>query len=298
MKQLITVLIMFVSVTVYGCDICGGISMPSTQGILPGTEYHFIGLRSSWIHFHTNESINHLSSTEHFVRTELSGRYQFNKRISAQVSIPYIFNSQLKSGETTMINGMGDSQLFIYWNAIQKENTEKQTNFTLRMGSGVKLPTGSYSRDVWETNNLYPGTGSFDYGFNTYLSWYKGNFGLINENLITIKTQNPVEYKFGNAYLTRLLASYRVKIKQRTLLLPFAGISAFMTSRDHIQNIPVGQTFNSGTRVLAETGVSLFSKRMMYTLKYGLPLFQNLSGGDVKMNGTLEFSINYLIKKK
>ncbi len=291
-------LILFVSLTVYSCDICGGISMPSTQGILPGTEFHYIGIRSSWIQFHTNENINHLSSTETFIRTELNGRYQFNKRISAQFSVPYLLNSQLKSGETTRINGIGDSQLYAYWNAILKENTEKQTSFTLRVGGGIKVPTGSYSRDVWETNNLYPGTGSFDYGINSYLSWYTGNFGLINENLVTIKTENPVEYKFGNAYLTRILASYRVKAKQKTLLLPFTGISAFMTSRDHIQNIPVGQTFNSGTRILSETGISMFSKKMMYTLKFGLPLFQNLSGGDVKMNGTVEFSINYLIKKK
>lgn len=298
MKQTITILIWFVSLSVYSCDICGGISMPSTQGILPGTKFHYVGLRSSWIQFHTNEDISHLASKETFFRTELNGRYQFNKRISAQISVPYVINIQFKGSETTSISGIGDIHTYIYWNVIMKENTERRTNFTLRLGSGLKTPTGSYSRNVWETNNLYPGTGAFDYGFSSYLSWNKGKLGFINENLITIKTANPVGYKFGNAYLSRFMASYNLKVKQQTLFIPFVGITAFMTDRDQIQNIPVGQTFNSGVNVLSESGITLFSNKMMYTLKCGLPLFQELSGGEVKMNGTLEFSINYLINKK
>ena len=212
--------------------------------------------------------------------------------------MPYVINTQFKEGESTMVDGIGDSQINVYWNVLQKANTDRQRNTLFRIGTGVKAPTGNYSKDVWETSNLFPGTGSFDMNASSYFSINLKDFGLINENMFVLKTKNPVAYRYGNAFLSRTLVTYRKRLGVKTAILPFTGVSVFYTSKDRIKNIPVSQTFNNGTQLVYEIGTSFLTQKMMTTIKYGLPILQNISGGDVKMNGNVEFAINFLINKK
>lgn len=87
-------------------------------------------------------------------------------------------------------------------------------------------------------------------------------------------------------------------IRGKTLLLPAIEASYSNTQTDRIKDIPVSSSFNQGHVVNIETGLTLLTNKFMLNLRYNLPAYQNISDGDVKAFGGLEFSTYFLIQKK
>lgn len=300
MKHIIMIAFALIVQTVFACDICGGISAPGTMGILPGNEFHFVGLRlnyNSYESYHsTGIGIPNRVTNEYFLRSDLQLRWQLNRKVGFILSAPYHYNVQREDDKRSTTNGIGDISIGVNYLLLDKVNEE--TEQILRIGSGIKGPTGDYARNAWETSNMDPGSGAWDFSFNTYFTAFKNNWGLLQENVYNLRTKNNVDYKYGNNLLTRLSGIYRVLIGSKTLLLPAIGASYSNTQTDRIKDIPVSSSFNQGHVVNIETGLTLLTNKFMLNLRYNVPAYQNISDGDVKAFGGLEFSTYFLIQKK
>jgi hypothetical protein len=103
----------FSIVQVKACDVCGcgGGNAGAGMGFMPTNDYHYIGIRSNYRRFYSQEHsiINGpTSSTEYFFLTELIGKYQLSKRWQLIGIVPYSFVSQAKQNSTTSQQGIGD----------------------------------------------------------------------------------------------------------------------------------------------------------------------------------------------
>ncbi len=301
MKFCLSILAVLISFGAVACDVCGGVTPSGGDGLLVGNQFHFIGLRTNYGRFqsfHRNPfSEETTTSWEHFTRANISGRWQFSERFNAQVNIPYAINLQRIDNGNQLRHGLGDISLLVQWMLISTKN-EAGTSHFLAIGSGVKAPTGNYSRDPWETSNLFPGSGSWDPQFNLSYRFSKNKFNFQVENGFTLKTQNPVGYRFGNAVSSIATAFYSINTKKNGKLLPLMGIGYTYTGSDHINSYLVAESFNSGHLLSTEIGLNYLTKNWILNTKWSQPFVQSIADGDVESKGLLEFGIHYLIQKK
>lgn len=302
MKIFVVLIVALMSLQSFACDVCGGIVAPGTMGLLPDNQYHFFGFKtnySTYSSFHTDHfTQENRSSEEQFFSWTAIGRWQFSKRFGLQAELPIVWNSQSYSdGEQQSQSGLGDLRLRSNILCINRKNADKNTALILRSNIGVKLPTGPYSRDAWETNNLYPGSGSIDFLAGTNFTFRKKKIGILQENSFVYTTQNKVGYKYGHAFLGRLSGFYRHTINA-SYLIPSAGLNYQFTGTDRIQDIDVAQLFNSGHLLNAEIGLNFIHKKWMLNTKVAYPLYQSIGNDEVKSKGSVELGIFYLIQKK
>lgn len=302
MKNIVLLFATMTSFGVLSCDVCGGAVAPGTQGLIPGDLYHYFGITQSYNGFRSvhdeHFSGGQFSSREHFLETSITARWQFSKRFNVLSEIPYHLNFQSQQNETKSEQGIGDIRIALNHLAVKIQPESNEHYFGFQYGLGIKLPTGAYARDPWQTSNLYPGSGSFDYFVKTNLIFRKGKVGLLQENSFILKGTNNVNYKFGSSLLTKLAAFYQIKLKKGRVLLPSIGAMYIYTGTDKIDGIDVAYLFNSGHTINAEVGINVRSQNWMLSLKSYYPLYQHIGNGDVKSLGGVQLGIHYLIKKK
>jgi hypothetical protein len=302
MKITITLLLAMISFHSISCDVCGGIAAPNTLGLLSGNGYHFIGFRQTWGGFKTRHQEDYSSfvrnTREHFTLSSLNGRWQMNRRINFQVALPFAFNLQQENDDIRSEYGIGDISISSNYLVVNNKNEVKDQTLNFTTGVRLKLPTGKYVKNAWETSNLYPGTGAYDFSINTNLVYSQKSIGMLQENSFTLRTENPVGYKFGNNVFSRLNAFYKKTTKNASLLMPFTGVSYLYTGTDKIQGIDVDQLFNSGHVLNSELGLNILTQKWMFQIRGTYPIFQYIVDGDVTSLGSLELNINYLIQKK
>lgn len=301
MKYLIALAAVLISFGAFSCDVCGGVSAPGTQGLLSSNKFHFIGIKSSYNQFrsiHGAHFIQDQTSTEHFFRSSLVGKWQLADRLNIQLELPYTYNLQENPSGTRSEYGIGDINLVSNYLLVNQKTAEGMTKHALRIGAGLKMPTGRYANDVWSTSNLHPGTGAIDAIITTNYVYRKTRVGILQENSLILKGKNKYEYRYGSAFFTRSAIFYNRPISETTILLPSAGLNYLYTATDRIQGSEVSQLFNSGHLLNAELSINLLTTQWMFNLKGSFPVFQYLGNGFVSSKGNLELSILYLIQKK
>lgn len=284
----------------HACDVCGCVSGLSTQGFLPNERFHFVGIVSNYNEFQSQRNILFSDeieySTEAFYKSSLTGRWQISDRIAIIGSIPFVYNQQIRDNQTTTETGIGDVSIFVNTLIVNKQDDSNAQY--LRVGVGSKVPTGRYSSVALETSNLFPGSGAFDILFSTNYMYRKMKWGMIQENQVRIPTENKVGYKYGTTVNANFYGFYAHKTNNTVELMPFLGAGIQWKDVDKINRIPVAQQFNGGVIATTDIGLQAVLPSWMIHLKYGHPVFQQLSNNDVKMTvGNLELGIRYLIKK-
>ncbi len=302
MIKFITLLVVLVSFEATACDVCGGVTAPNTQGLLPNNQYHFVGLRFGYNGFKSTHplGLNHISTSthEHFVRGSVLGKWQFTDRFDLQVDLPVIWNTQVAADSNRSNNGIGDASIFVNALAVNINDEKTGRSHFFKIGAGVKLPTGKYSKDAWETNNMFPGSGSVDFSIATNYVFSGKNLGILHENSVVIKTKNNVGYQYGNIYLTRFAGFYKKKFEAGIVMMPSIGASYIFSQTDRINDILVSSNFNNGHILNGDVGLNFISNNWMLSSNVSLPLFQFIGGGDVTSKGSVELGIFYLIPKK
>ena len=299
MKITLALILVLISFESFSCDVCGGVVSPGTQGLLPTKQFHFIGTRFRYDHFTSNTNYSGVSrsSTEHFLRASLYGRWQFASKFDLQAEVPFAYNLQEEEDSTRSHTGLGDISVVCNYELINNKNEAKETSHILRSGVGMKLPTGYYSKDAWETNNLFPGTGSFDLVLSTNYVFTKKKLGLLNEFSFLFPTENKAGYKRGESLIARMNGFYKIQLSNWQFL-PALGASYIFSNTDKIYNIPVTQTFNNGQSINSELSLNLISNKWMLNAKYSYPIYQNINDGEVESKGTAQLGIYYLFQKK
>lgn len=129
MKLYVLLLATWTSFSVFDCYVCGGITAPGTQGLLPGNAYHYIGFSQSYSRFYSTHpgQLNgeDLYTNEHFLRSNLAARRQFSSRLNSIVEIPVSYNLQTSEHETSYKTGLGDIKCSFNQIAIKKNRKRR-----------------------------------------------------------------------------------------------------------------------------------------------------------------------------
>jgi hypothetical protein len=296
MKILIsTMMLMLASNYANSCDICGGIGSNVSAGMLLNERFHLIGIRSS-NRMSTSyfEGIRH--SREYVLSQEIYGRFQLTKRIQFIGAIPFQTAFQQRDLGRDVFSGIGDPYAFLNAILLEKKDSSGSTRSFLSLGSGVKFPLGKYESTSNGFQNLYPGTGSWDglFTFN-FVQRLKGRFTIQSDASYTVKTSNPVGFRYGNAFSTSAQLTHYSNVKGNRLLYALGGYIDHFEKSTSTQTV-LGNNNNSGYTAGIRINANYLSRRCLVTTQINLPVFQSLNSGNVRSNGAIQLGIHYLIK--
>lgn len=285
---------------VNACEVCGCSATGNAVGTIGASKNHLAGLAFQGRYFksaHPALFSDELErSSEQFLSANAVAKFQVHKRVQVIGVIPFHFNRQTKEGETTTINGLGDVSIHSRFAVIYKTDSINAKAFIVQLGTGIKMPTGEYSKDVHETSNTLPGTGSWDIPFDANLYLIRSKWMLQFENAFSLKTKNNVGYHFGNAFQSTVFANKT--IGQQTLkFCPGVGIQTEYLFNDRI-NGSSANTFNSGYLFSGIIGANLQWKQFFLLGRSSLPIAQELSKGYTTIKGQFTASLFYTFKNK
>jgi hypothetical protein len=271
------------------CDLCG-----CYMGIDPNYHKNLVGIRFHQFKFFkaaeqeegnitdnngTNRVMHHSTneSTEFYNNAEIFARYYFNPKLRALISIPF---SQNKI-DGNNLSGFGDIKIIGQY-AVYNPSIMTDTKFWQRLfiGGGVKLPTGSYNKEITTGEvepHFQPGTGSLDLIFTvTHLAKLINNgFGMTNDIVYTANTQNKNNYQFANRFNITSTFFYEIP-KGKFIILPHGGIYYESAGMDKLNGNYVD---DSGGNILFGTaGIDLYYKNISLDVNIQGPLNQKLNG--------------------
>lgn len=289
--------------TSWACDVCGCAASSFSLGLLPSSNHHFIGIRTSYRTFTTTHptlfGITEPPSSEVFTTTELLGRWKISRRFQLVGAIPFVYNIQEKVAANRIMQGIGD--VTVLGNYVFVSTTDSLTKKIKQAGTfgiGVKIPVGKFDNTTINNRNMLPGTGSFDFVANVNYSLQKGSWGYLTESSFSYKTENKFNYQFGHAFSSTHLAFYRWIVNEDARILPQVGLNYNHNFRDRILGKVTDDSFNGGTLLNAQLTCALLYKNWGFNANYYAPIFQDLGNGYVDQKVSVRFGINYFITSK
>jgi hypothetical protein len=293
MKKILTVVIvLFASLNVFACDICGCGVGSAYIGILPEFNSKIFGVRyrysSLLTHIGANGVNTYLTSKEHYRTAELWGGWNINKNFRIMLTAPYNFNERINQGITHTKNGVGDITLSGYYQLINKRKTLKSNKLLIQslwVGAGAKLPTGKYNpADKASANNdvnlFQLGTGSTDFIANAMYDIRLQDAGINATASYKINTTNKYEYAYGNKLNLSTQLYYKFRIANKLMLAPNAGIQYETANKDLDSKYRVDMS--GGNILMGTVGVETVFSKINIGANWQTPLSQNLGNGFVK----------------
>ncbi len=301
MKKSAFILILFVisSTASFACEICGCGVGNFYMGLLPNFKSKFIGVRYSYLHYHSEMAKDAGQYSNDFYKTtEIWGGWNIGNRWQMLAFVPYRSNKKISDDGTKTTEGVGDISLLSNYQLLhtRKVNASNRTiDQQLWMGGGVKLATGAYRVDLTDpdTNigdaNSQSGTGSTDLLLNAMYQLSVQNIGFNTTLNYKINTANTEQYRFGNRFTLNSLVFYRIRFAGMGIS-PNAGLLYENSAANHYQDAPVEQS--GGYLLNASTGVEINFNKITMGVNTQLPLSQNFAEGQTrsKTRGVLHIS--------
>jgi hypothetical protein len=193
---------------------------------------------------------------------QVFGRFNLPKRFQIAVSLPVHFLREQSSESTEHSVGLGDASVTAMYSFFDPMKFAKKKNkHQLRIGVGVKAPTGKFSMtsDGLFTTDLQMGTGSVDFLFNVNYIWRIQQFGINVSSSYKKNLANKYHYRFGDNFGEGLNAFYAVKLPKGFTFTPKVGA----TYNHMFYNVyDKEQLTGTGGEVLRATaGFDLYYKR-------------------------------------
>jgi hypothetical protein len=288
MRRLLVSIILFVSVQqTFACEICGCSSGNYFIGPFPQFKKHFVSLRYSFRRFDTHLATDKDQFSRDFYQTaELWGGYNIGRKWQILAFVPFNINKQVTDDGVMKSSGLGDISLIANYKIFNKvADTKKGNRVTqqLWIGGGLKLPTGKFAADqdniIADANNQ-AGTGSVDVLANAMYSLHIGNWGL-NTNINYRINNQASSFKFGDrfnssAFVFRTIEAGSVSIS------PNIGLTYEYLSANKLDKVKVEDT--GGNSLLGAGGVEIGFNKVVLGTNIQLPIAQNLSNGQTKIN--------------
>lgn len=284
------------------CDICGCAASSFSMGILPGSQRHFVGVRSTFRSFKTTHpplfGIVEPGSSEIFTSSDLLFRIRLHRRFQFLGIVPFVYNQQTPDDtrKSLSVSGLGDISLLGNYVFV---NTSDSIAHTFKhagtIGLGLKSPTGNHDNSILQNRNMLPGTGSFDFIGSFSYSLQKGSWGFFNETSFTYKGQNNENFQFGHAFSTSNSVFYRWVLNENSRLLPQVGLQFSHNERDKINGLITDLSFNGGSMLSLQTGLVFMNKNIALNPIVWFPIHQDLSEGYVKQKLHIRFTLTYFI---
>jgi hypothetical protein len=269
------------------CDICGCGIGNNYIGLLPEFQKRMLGVRyrhnRMYTHLGINQAHTHLTTIEKYQNVELWGGWQFYNKWRLLVNVPYNIIQKENAVTLKQENGLGDVQMNIYRNLLEKKLTSKQAKIwshSMWIGAGLKLPTGKYNAIVSNenlnaTNTYQLGTGSIDAIFAVMYDIRKMDMGWNTQVQYKYNTINKDNYSYGNKWSISTQLYHKFFIKKRLRLVPSLGTLYENSTLDKKYGYDVFAS--GGTMISGQLGLEVNVKRWALGFNYQHPLYQNLA---------------------
>jgi hypothetical protein len=186
-------------------------------------------------------------------------------------------------------DGLGDLIILGKYEVIRATVIEP---FSISLGAGAKLPTGSYTNENNGTRlsiDLQPGTGAIDLLLWTHI--YKGfpeaGLGLSLNILYRYPGSNLDGYRFGDELIIAIAAEYSV-----TNYLGFSFLSKIrFAGKDFLSSRFLPSTGGSYLDVLPS--INYYEDNLSLRFFYQLPLYRNVSGIQLVTSNIIGTEIKY-----
>lgn len=274
--------LLFFNSNIYaGCDICSlylGIHPNQSRNNI-SLKYRYSLYSSAKGHDHGGGNHSNLSGTNWrtFQTLELWGQWNIKRKIQILVIIPYSMNSIENKGLVIdSYNNLGDVQALARYQIFRTNSEESNYSHRMVLGIGLKTPTGKYK----ELSNLgfidphiQNGTGSWDFITNIgYLRKYK-KWGINEEVIYKINTENTSQYQFANRFSSNTAIFFQIDKKDISLMPSVSHLfeSAFM---DKSQGIEV--TNSNGNAHYVNVSLDIYYKKINLNFTLQKPFVENL----------------------
>jgi hypothetical protein len=226
---LFQVLYFFSSQLSYACDICSLYSAARTRDIQPGNIRFSLSQQST--SFDRGERATEGEIVKSFSTTLTSFAYDFSKRTSLEVNLPFIYRRYTHENRSGSDSGLGDSTVLLSYRPYFEKTVEK--TFITSVSMGIKFPTGdtgSLDRSISQRRSsgdsvidqdlqdekktsiprhheisgigggrvLVLGSGSYDFPLATNFYLQQERFLMLGGAQYTIRTEGDYDYRFSN----------------------------------------------------------------------------------------------------
>ncbi len=243
MKPIIVALLLLASVAQGFSQACCCTGAGANYSILPNLDKHVIGLRYSFSHYSTTTyaTYHHMmggkdmlmtgngqAGTENMNTLDLFGRFNLYKGLQLSVFVPVHFLEERTNGQIKHTSGLGDMSLLLQYSLLDpKKCSGKKSKHQLRVGAGIKLPSGQFSmnKDGMFSTDLQLGTGSVDFLFNTIYTYRYKKFGFNIPVSYKRNTINPQQFRFGDKLMGGASVFYVLSPVMDVVLMPSVGLN-------------------------------------------------------------------------
>jgi hypothetical protein len=285
-KLLSLSILLFISIEILACDICGCGIGGNYIGLLPDFQKNIIGMRYKYNHLTSHLGPNgvhtYLTTQEHYNTIELWGAWQMNKwRLSA--SLPYSFNERQRSTIVESKSGLADATILTQYNIYNHRTILPNDHLMVQsiwIGLGVKLPSGTYiasdNTPASQNLNLFQlGTGSTDILFSAMYDIRVQDHGFnVNANY-KINGSNNTSYTYGNKFNVIGNYYFKIRVLSKYTLTPNIGLLYETSSRDNDGLFKVD--VSGGHVLMGSLGCEIALGQFGIGTNYQMPMKQNLA---------------------
>jgi hypothetical protein len=298
MKTTHLVLVLVFAGKSLACDICGGVHANSSIGLFAANRFHTLGLSTQYRSYQSFDN-GQLHSKEVFLFNSLQLRYQLGSQIQLYGQLPYQMGWQYLEEEKSLKTGFGDAQGFINLIGLQQQDSSGITQKFISVALGVKAPTGQYVSPSNLQQNLYPGTGAWNY--TLLLNGFKllnKKWSLQSEMSHTWKGKNNYAFQYGNSSQLAALLVLNEKF-QSYRFLGSLGFQVDHFAANHWDwQALAPEARHEGTLLQTKMSCNLLTYNWLYSLQAIMPIWQNINSGTLKFRPQIQFTIQYLIQQK
>ena len=278
------------------CEACGCSLSGNGIGLLSVFGQNTISLRLASNSFLGNVEYGD-PYQDHFYTLELTGRYQFSKRWSASIFLPYRLNERTAPDiDPLKVNGIGDPRLLLNYSILNNKLVGPNQKIRWEARLGMSFPFGQYDPDLLDRDlpeNFNAGRGSYAYLLQSGLIYSIGKWGLNLETGAQFFGKTKENYQFGNEYSTALLGFRNIEITDNFKITPYLGAYAeYIETNQHANGNAAHGTGGEG--VFLNGGIQFQSKAWTLSGSIQKPIIENYSDLEVTANSRINIQLNYL----
>ncbi len=287
-KRLILTIVIALSIHhIIACNVCGCSSSNFFLGPTPSYDKYFFGIRYAPRRYSTILSNDNTQFSKDFYQTaEFWAGIKIKKKFQLMAFLPFNINRTVSDDGSTLNNGFGDITVIGSYNVLDHLNLNKDTqsvSHQLWLGIGAKIPTGKFSVDANEvvsSANSQAGTGSLDFLATATYTLVIGDNGLTN-NLNYKYNEQASGFRFGNRFTATSIAFHTYHPNGYSLS-PNIGLMYENLNPNELDKVKIAST--GGTALLATAGLESQYEKIMLGFNIQLPIMQNLSDSQTKIN--------------
>lgn len=233
-RLLLFTALLFVALPTQACDVCGCSVSGYGAGLLSAYRYNTIGWR--WYESPFKQNLDQGIATEdNFQLLDVSLRYHLGTRWILGVNQAYQWNHRQGPDRSLTLDGIGDTRLMASYVLLDNILVGTKGQLYWELGSGVKLPTGSFNDDLYQDDlpeNFNIGNGSWAYLLQTSLVYNYSKMGWVLNGSYQANGRTKDDYHFGNQFSLSTLIFARQSIGEKAELIPFLGLFHEQISSD------------------------------------------------------------------